>query len=224
MYGWLCKVGLNRALGLLAFVLGAVAVFAHVDPDRTVTVHETALTTSHTRGEAQVAPRDLAAWIVEGRADYRLIDLRDPSAFAEYHVPTAENVPLTALDEHGLRRNEKIVLYADGDLPAAKAWILLRGRGYQGVSTLQGGLDAWKDQVLFPVMPEDPTSEEQARFEEAAHVAQFFGGQPRDAVSGGEAQLVDMSELQGSTPAVAAPALPAAGGGAKGRKRAREGC
>ena len=98
MYGWLCKLGLNRALGLLAFVLGAVAIFAQVAPDRTVTVHETALTTSHTRGEAQVAPRDLASWIVEGRADYRLIDLRDASAFAEYHVPTAENVPLTALD------------------------------------------------------------------------------------------------------------------------------
>jgi rhodanese-related sulfurtransferase len=223
MYGWLCRIGLNRALGLLAFVLGAVAVMAQVDGDRTVTVHEATLLTASTRGEAYVAPRELASWIVEGRADYRLIDLRDPAAYAEYHVPTAENVPLTALGDQGLLRNEKIVLYADEDLPAAKAWILLRGRGYRGVYTLRGGLAAWKDQVLFPVMPESPTPEERARFEKAAHVAKFFGGQPRAAASGGETQLIDMSALQPSAPAATAPSLPAGGGGGR-RRGPREGC
>jgi rhodanese-related sulfurtransferase len=223
MYGWLCKLGLNRALGLLVLLLGAGALFAHVEPHNTVTINEAALTTASARGEADVPPRELAEWIVEGRADYRLIDLRDEAAFAEYHVPTAENVPLTGLDGYGLLRNEKIVLYGDGDLAAAKAWLLLRGRGYQGAYTLEGGLAAWRDLVLFPVVPQNPTPEEQARFEEAAHVAQFFGGQPRAAVSGGEAQLVDMSQLQTSAPPVAAPSLPAAGGGQK-RPRRREGC
>jgi hypothetical protein len=223
MYGWLCKLGLNRALGLLALLLGAGALFAQVYPDRTVTVHETELLTASARAEDRVLPGELAGWIIEGRADYRLIDLRDEAAFAEYHVPTAENVPLTRLAKSGLLRNEKIVLYADGDLPAAQAWLLLRGRGYQGVYTLQGGLAGWKDQVLFPVMPESPGPEEQERFAEAAHVAKFFGGQPRAAASGGEAQLLDMSALQASTPAVAAPSLPAAGGGQGGR-RPREGC
>jgi len=223
MYGWLCKLGLNRALALLAFVLGAGALFAQVYPDRTLSVHETELLTASARAEDHVPPAELAAWIVAGRADYRLIDLRDETAFAEYHIPTAENVPLTDLAAHGLLRNEKIVLYADGDLPAAQAWLLLRGRGYQGVYTLQGGLDAWKDQVLFPMMPESPSPEEQLRFEEAAHLAKLFGGQPRAAASGGDAQLMDMSALQASTPAVAAPSLPAAGGG-KSRRGPREGC
>jgi rhodanese-related sulfurtransferase len=223
MYGWLCKLGINRALGLLAFFLGVGALFAQVYPDSTITVHEAELLTASARAEDHVPPAELAGWIVAGRADYRLIDLRDGTAFAEYHVPTAENVPLTGLIEHGLLRNEKIVLYADGDLPAAQAWLLLRGRGYRGVYTLQGGLDAWKDQVLFPMMPQSPSPEEQAGFEEAAHVAKLFGGQPRAAASGGDAQLVDMSALQASTPTVAAPSLPAAGGG-KSRRGPREGC
>jgi len=223
MYGWLCKLGINRALALLAFLLGAGAIFAQVYPDRTISVHEAELLTASARAEDHVPPAELAGWIVEGRADYRLIDLRDAAAFAEYHVPTAENVPLTELGGHGLQRNEKIVLYADGDLPAAQAWLLLRGRGYRGVYTLQGGLSAWKDQVLFPVMPDSPSPEGQARFEKAAHVAKFFGGQPRAAASGGEAQLVDLSALQASAPAVAAPSLPAAGGG-KRRRGPREGC
>ena len=223
MYGWLCKLGINRALALVAFLLGAVALFAQVYPDRTVTVHETELLTATARAEEHVPPAELANWIIDGRADYRLIDLRDEAAFGAYHVPTAENVPLTGLAESGLLRNEKIVLYAEGDLPAAQAWFLLRGRGYHGVYTLQGGLAGWKDQVLFPVMPESPDPDEQARFNEAAHVAKFFGGQPRAAASGGEAQLVDMSALQASAPAVAAPSLPAAGGG-KSRRGPREGC
>jgi rhodanese-related sulfurtransferase len=222
MYGWLCKLGLNRALALLAFLLGVGALFAGVDPDRTITVHEAELLTATARGEDHVPAAELAAWIMEGRADYRLIDLRDEGAFGEYHVPTAENVPLTSLPDHGLRRAEKIVLYADGDLPAAQAWLLLRGRGYQGVYTLQGGLDGWKDQVLFPLMPDRPTPDEQARFEKAAHMARFFGGRPR-AAAGGDAPLVDMSALQESTPAVAAPSLPAAGGG-RARRGPREGC
>ena len=223
MYGWLCKLGINRALALLAVLLGVGALFAQVYPDRTLTVHEAELLTASARAEDHVPPAELAGWIVEGRADYRLIDLRDEAAFEDYHVPTAENVPLTALPVYGLLRNEKIVLYADGDLPAAQAWLLLKGRGYQGVYTLQGGLDAWKDQVLFPMMPESPSPEEQARFEEAAHVAKLFGGQPRAAASGGDAQLLDMSALQASTPAVAAPSLPAAGGG-RSRRAPREGC
>jgi rhodanese-related sulfurtransferase len=223
MYGWLCKLGLNRALGVLVLLLGAGALFAHVRPDRTVTVHETDLLTATARGEARVTPAELAGWIIEGRADYRLIDLRDATAFDEYHVPTAENVPLTELPDYGLLRNEKIVLYADDDLTAAQAWLLLEGRGYKGVSTLKGGLNAWKDEVLFPVAPENPTPEEQARFEEAAHVATFFGGQPRAAVSGGEDQLVDMSKLQASAPTVAAPSLPAASG-SRAPSRPREGC
>ena len=222
MYGWLCKLGLNRFLGLVAVLLGALALGAQVYPDRTVTVHETELLTATARAEDHVPPVELASWIVEGRADYRLIDLRDQAAFAEYHVPTSENVPLTALPDYGLLRNEKIVLYADGDLPAAQAWLLLRGRGYKGVYTLRGGLTGWKDQVLFPVMPESPGPEEQARFNEAAHVAKYFGGQPR-AASGGETQLLDMSALQAATPAVAAPSLPAAGSGQR-RRGPREGC
>jgi rhodanese-related sulfurtransferase len=192
MYGWLCKLGINRTLAIVALLLGTGALFAQVYPDRTVTVHEAELLTASARAEDHVPPAELAGWIIDGRADYRLIDLRDEAEFGEYHVPTAENVPLTGLAESGLLRNEKIVLYADGDLPAAQAWLLLRGRGYRGVYTLQGGLSAWKDQILFPMMPESPTAEEQDRFSEAAHVAKFFGGQPRAAATGGDAQLLDM--------------------------------
>jgi rhodanese-related sulfurtransferase len=220
----LSKLSLHQKLGLLALGLGAVAVFANVRPGRTVTVHEKELLTAVERQEDHVIPAELASWIITGRADYRLVDLRDATAYATYHIPTAESIPLASLPDAGLARNEKIVLYGQGGIHAAQAWMLLKGKGYAGAYTLLGGLDAWKDEVLFPVAPQSPTPAEQARFERAVQVARFFGGQPRaGAASGNEPPLVALP-LQTLAPVVAAPTLPAGTGAAAPKGRKKEGC
>lgn len=217
---WISKLSLNQKLGVVALALGALAVFANVAPGRTVTVNAKELLTSVERREDHVTPAELAAWIVEGRTDYRLVDVRDEKAFAEYHIPTAENVPLSTVADGVLGRTDKIVLYGDGGIHAAQAWMVLKGRGYTRAYTLLEGLDAWKDEVLFPVMPQNPTPEQQSQFERAAQVAKFFGGQPRAAAAPGSATMA--LPTQAATPAVAPPTLPAGAGG--GPKKKREGC
>lgn len=212
---------LNQKLGLLALGLGALAVFANVGPRRTISVHAKEILTAVEREEDHVTPSELAAWIIEGRADYRLVDLRDERAFAEYHIPTAVNVALATVADGALGRTEKIVLYGDGGIHAAQAWIVLRGLGYTRVYTLLEGLDAWKDDVLFPVMPQSPSPQAQARFERAAQVAKFFGGQPRAAAQASgdvPVALPALTEIQ----ALAPPTLPA--GAHSGPRKKREGC
>jgi len=168
---FLSKLSLNQKLGVLALALGALAVFANVAPGHTVTLNAKELLTGVERQEDHVTPGELAAWIIEGRTDYRLVDVRDEKAFAEYHIPTAENVPLATVTDGMLGRTDKIVLYGDGGIHAAQAWMVLKGRGYTRAYTLLEGLDAWKDEVLFPVMPQSPTAEQQAQFERSAQVA-----------------------------------------------------
>ena len=214
------NLSLNQKLGLLALALGALAVFANVAPSPVVKVNAKELLTSVERREDHVTPGDLAAWIIEGRADYRLVDIRDAKAFAEYHIPTAENVPLATVADGALGRTDTIVLYGEGGIHAAQAWMVLKGKGYTRVYTLLEGLDAWRDEVLFPVMPQSPTAEDQARFERAVQVARFFGGQPRAAAAPGAAPLALPAAV--ATPAVAPPTLPAGAGG--GPKKKREGC
>ncbi len=214
------KLTLNQKLGLLALALGALAVFANVAPGHTVTLNAKELLTAVDRREDHIGPTELAAWIIEGRSDYRLVDIRDPKAYAEYHIPTAETVPLATLLDGALGRTDKIVLYGDGGIHAAQGWTALKGRGYTQAYTLLEGLDAWKEEVLFPVMPQSPSPEEQARFERAAQVAKFFGGQPRAAAAPGAEPMPLPS--QAAAPAVAAPTLPA--GAAGGPKKKREGC
>jgi len=217
---FLSKLTLNQKLGVLALALGGLAVFANVAPGHTVTLDAKELLTGVARQEDHITPAELAAWIIEGRTDYRLVDVRDEKAFAEYHIPTAENVPLATVTDGSLGRTDKIVLYGDGGIHAAQAWMVLRGKGYTRVYTLLEGLDAWKDDVLFPVMPQSPTAEQQAQFERSAQVAKFFGGQPRTAAAPG-AEPVALP-TQAAMPQVAPPTLPSGAGG--GPKKKREGC
>ena len=214
----LSKLSLNQKLGVLALGLGALAVFANVAPGHTVTLNAKELLTSVERQEDHVTPPQLAAWIIEGRADYRLVDIRDEKAFAEYHIPTAENVPLATVLDGPLSRTDTIVLYGEGGIHAAQAWMVLKGRGFARVYTLLEGLDAWKDEVLFPVTPQSPTPEQQAQFERAGQVAKYFGGQPRAAATPGSEPMA--LPTQAVMPAVAPPTLPAGAG----PKKKREGC
>jgi rhodanese-related sulfurtransferase len=215
----LSKLTLNQKLGALALALGALAVFANVAPGHTVKVDARELLTGVERQEDHVTAPELASWIVEGRTDYRLVDVRDERAFAEYHIPGAQNVPLSTILDGALARTDRIVLYGDGGVHAAQAWMVLKGRGYRQVYTLREGLDAWKDEVLFPVMPQSPTADQLARFERSAQVAKFFGGQPRAAATPGAAPAALPTA---AVVPVAPPTLPAGAGG--GPKKKREGC
>ena len=192
---------LNRKLAAVALALGAVALFSqpHRGPFVKLDARELAMIVE--KEVDHVKPAELAAWIIQGRADYRLVDLRSDAEFATYHIPTAENVPVSALPDFPLLRTEKIVLYSEGGIHAAQAWLLMRAQGYTAVYTVLGGLDGWKDEVLFPQRPAGAGPQERARFEQAAAVARFFGGQPRTA---GPAEAAGSPAL----PPIATPAAP----------------
>ncbi len=209
---------LNQKLGALALVLGAVALFSqpHRGPFVKLDAHELALVVEEEVDH--VTPPELAAWIVEGRSDYRLLDLRTDEEYSAYHIPTAENVTLSGLQDYPLLRNEKLVLYSEGGIHSAQAWMLLRAQGYDAVYMLLGGLENWQDEVLFPTQATDATPADRARFERAAALAQFFGGQAR---MGGEAAApAAATEL----PRLAAPVAPGPSVPAAPKKKKKEGC
>ena len=221
------SLSLNQKLAAVALALGALAIFSqpHRGPFVRLDARELAMIVE--KEVDHVTPSELATWIVEGRTDYRLLDLRSEQEFAEYHIPTAENVPVSALPEFPLLPTEKVVVYSQGGIHAAQAWLLLRAQGHVPAYTVLGGLDGWKDEVLFPVTPADAGAQELARFERQASVARFFGGQPRAA-----ADSTDAASPSLATAAVpGAPALPKLAPPVAGRatpvtapKKKKEGC
>jgi rhodanese-related sulfurtransferase len=212
---WLTK---NRKLGLLLMVLGVGAVIlgspykgasARIDAVELARIVE--------REVDHVAPEELADWIIEGKADFRLVDLRSEAEYSAYHIPGAENVPLTALADYGLQRNEKIILYSDGGIHSAQAWFLLTAHGYRGAYILRGGLEEWKDRVLFPSPGPDPTPAEKVQFAKMSEVSRFFGGTPQTGAAAATAAVTR------TIPKLEAPAAaPAAGTPPK--KKKKEGC
>jgi rhodanese-related sulfurtransferase len=201
---WLSALPLNQKLALLAFVLGVGALFMSPTRGGAVSIEPDELAVMVQKEVDHVTPDDLADWIVAGRADYRLIDLRDETAYAEYHIPGAELVPVAQLPQADLARNEKIVLYSDGGIHSAQAWFLLKARGYKGVYILLGGLDSWRDTVVFPVLADDPTPFQAERNAKLTARAAHFGGAPRPAAAASTAPAL------GSTTAAATPSAPVA--------------
>jgi len=205
---------LKTRLATLALALGLIAPLGSPRDGGTVTLNAAELAAIVENEVDHVTVEELADWIIQGRNDYRLLDVRDPAAYAEYHIPTAESVQITELADYPLFRNEKIVLYSDGGTHAAQGWFLLKARGYGGVYILLYGLEEWKERILFPVLAPTASLREIADFERDRRVSLFFGGTPRSG------------EMAVESTAVAMPKPPAAGQApVVSRKRKRkEGC
>jgi rhodanese-related sulfurtransferase len=205
----------------LALGLVAVGAFAAVggSPYREgrVTIETRQLARLAGHAADHVTAPELAAWILAGRADYTLIDLRSAEEFAAHRIPGARHVPLAELTDDVAPRTEKVVLYSQDDTHSAQAWILLKALGFKAVYALSGGLEAWDAEVFFPAKPTEETPEALADFEKRGAVARHFGGTPRgvSAPAAGE-----MPAILPPPPSVEAPAAPS---GAPARKK-REGC
>lgn len=219
----------ERALAAVALGLGVLALAGNPYRGHTVTIDTRELAGIISDTSDHVTVSELADRVVRGASDYRLVDLRTPAEYSAYHIPTAESVPLEQLIDYGLGRNEKIVLYSEGGVHAAQAWMLLKAERYVGVTQLLGGLDAWKDEVLYPVAPDSTDRAALARFEALAQRARYFGGAPRTATGAAALGLPTPSPAAPATgPGTPALNVPTPVGGKAAapppKKKKKEGC
>jgi rhodanese-related sulfurtransferase len=207
---------LGARLAAVALVLGVGALFGAPRDSGTVTINSRELAAIVESEVDHVTAPELADWIVQSRTDMRILDLRAANEYAEYHIPGAENVLLTNLVDYPLYRNEKIVLYSGGGIHSAQAWFLLQAHGFRGSYILLGGLDAWKDEILFPTVPANPTPAQLAEFQRASAVSAFFGGAPQ-AAAGSQAAVTPIQMPTVEMPTVQPVAAP-------GPRKKKEGC
>jgi hypothetical protein len=80
---------------------------------------------------------------------------------------------------------------------------------------LTGGIEEWKDRILFPRIPENPTKDRMASFEKMKYVSTFFGGSPQTGTEETEAFV------QRPMPKLKMKSQPITAG--KGKKK-KEGC
>lgn len=204
----------HRLLAGAAAVLGVLALLAGGAGASRRGVDVAALAREVEAEADHVTARELAAWIREDRPGLRVIDVRSPAEFAEYQIPTAENLSLTALARGAFRPDGTVVLYSEGGAHAAQGWMLLRARGVERVYFLREGLYEWLTQVMNPVLPAGATAGERAAFDSVAELSRYFGGVPR--AGGGRVDEDASATLPGTS----------AGGGSAAavRRVRRRGC
>lgn len=212
------NLSLNQKLAGGLLVLAVLALFAgnpYSSARTSIDAQELAMIVD--RKVDHVTVEELADWIIKSKADYRLIDVRTEKEFGEYNIPTSENILLSNLLNAGLQRNEKIVLYSEGGIHSAQAWFLLRARDYKSVYILFGGLEEWKDRILFPRIADNATPEQMQAFEKIKQVSKYFGGTPQS----GPGEAIQQTQLP--MPKLSLPSGAAAGAKPAGKKK-KEGC
>lgn len=190
MKNFIMNLSGSKKLALLGLILGLVALFLGDPYDNTFAkVNVKELSVEAIRDSEIINVKELADWIIEGRVDYRLVDLRDEEAYNEYFIPTAVNIPVSKIMDAGLMRNQKILLYSEDNIKAAQGWFILKANNYKSVYILDGGIDSWKNEILFPKISENASPEAKAEFDKIVEVSKFFGGSPQVGETEGEKEI-----------------------------------
>jgi rhodanese-related sulfurtransferase len=99
-------------------------------------------------GTKTVTAERLAERLEQGKPV--LLDVREPSEFAEGHIPGARNVPMASLDAESARLDphaETLVICQRGHR-SAKAVKRLARLGFTEVHSVKGGMLAWRGKVV----------------------------------------------------------------------------
>lgn len=181
----LAGLSIEKKLGAAALALGFFALFGANPYDHTYTTVNTKDIAFATETKTGMVPAvELADWLIKGKSDFRLVDLRSLKDYNEYHIPQAQNYKVPELNQPVFTRTEKIVLYSETDVEAAQAWFLLKSKDYKAVYILKGGMQSWKEQILFPKLALNASAAESAEFEKIKEISKFFGGTPQSGIKG----------------------------------------
>jgi sulfur-carrier protein adenylyltransferase/sulfurtransferase len=86
---------------------------------------------------------------MDGGEAFDLVDVREPFEYEIARIDGAKLIPLGKLTERldELKRGRPIVVHCHSGMRSAQAVRLLQEHGFENVYNLEGGIDAWSDQI-----------------------------------------------------------------------------
>jgi sulfur-carrier protein adenylyltransferase/sulfurtransferase len=96
----------------------------------------------------EMSPRELKRRMDAGEP-FELLDVREPFEYEIARIDGAKLIPLGEITERldELRGEQPIVVHCHSGKRSAQAARLLQQRGFANVYNLEGGIDAWSDQI-----------------------------------------------------------------------------
>jgi adenylyltransferase/sulfurtransferase len=98
--------------------------------------------------EKEIEPAQVKA-LIDQKADFVLIDVREPHEYQICNIPYARLIPLGELPKRlsELNPSDDIVVHCKSGMRSAKGCDVLRQNGFQRVRNMKGGILAWSDKV-----------------------------------------------------------------------------
>jgi rhodanese-related sulfurtransferase len=86
---------------------------------------------------------------MDAREPFELIDVREAFEYEIARIGGAKLIPLGEIAErvNELQRERPIVVHCHSGRRSAEAVRLLQKRGFANIFNLEGGIDAWSDQI-----------------------------------------------------------------------------
>lgn len=170
---------MNKFSKATLLTLSVVLIAACSDSDkREVTLVDIAQAAA--RHDDRASVEDLAGWLIEGRADFKLIDVRMPEDFESGRIGNAENIPIAQLVAPDvlsrLPTDRMVIVYSSGSENAAKATVMLRLSGIDA-HLLSGGYNAWQSRILNPDISADELSGESLEVSAQRALSCYFVGE-----------------------------------------------
>lgn len=188
-----------------ALILAVIMLFLPGSDSRQYSFKPEELADAITSGEDAITPAELSEWIIKGRTDLMIIDIRGEEDFAKGSIKGALNIPLKQLllretIDSQFNQGKTVVLYSNGNTHAHQAWLVLKAAGVNAL-VLQGGYNAWVETILNPAKPSESSDDEILKYNTALSVAKNFGSQ-------GEIKSDNATETKSNTNANKPAALP----------------
>lgn len=96
--------------------------------------------------------------LLDEKADFKLIDVRNPSEYEICRIDGARLIPLDVIEERhpdkldGLRKTDRIVVHCKAGVRSLKAAKALKAMGFENVKSMRGGITEWSE-TIDPSVP-----------------------------------------------------------------------
>ena len=158
----------------------SVASVAACTPSGESAVSMEAIAQAAARQDDRTSVGELATWLIEGRGDFKLVDVRTPEDFAAGSIADAVNIPIAKIVSEdtlvSLPDNRMLLVYSNGSENAAKAAVMLRLAGFDA-HLLVGGYTAWHEKILNPDISADMLDGESLAVSEQRAYSCYFVGE-----------------------------------------------
>jgi len=173
--------------GLKATLLSmSIASIAACGPSDKAQVALADVAQAAARQDDRMSVEDLAAAIIEGRGDFKLVDVRMPADFESGKIGDAVNIPIAQLVTPkvlaSLPTDRKVIVYSNGSENAAKATVMLRLSGIDA-HLLAGGYNAWHQNILNPDISSAAVDGESLQVSKQRALSCYFVGERSDAAT-----------------------------------------